>query len=237
VSTAKPKISVFLPSYNKGGFAVEAVRSVFMQSYQDWELHILENSTDDRTRGILRKFTDLDDIRVIYHEIDVENEIRQEHIVCPWLLNLHYPHARGEIILYLSDDDLFMPGLFQAVASHFDNYPEHDAVYFHLARTVAHQPGTGASWAERWAGIGADAPRGAGQVDCIIDGGQVAYRKRVLGAIQEPYFYTGKVPETACHCDGLHLEALAQAGVIFYPLLVNGVIHRHTPSSTWSKDR
>lgn len=238
MSTADPKISIFLPSYNKGGFAVEAVRSVFVQSYQDWELHILENSQDDgKTRNLLKKFTDIGDPRVIYHEIDVETEIRQQHVVCPWLLNIHYPHARGEIIMYLSDDDLFQPGLFTAVVSYFANYPERDAIFFNMARTVAHAPGTGISWAERWMGIEADAPRGSGQVDCIIDGGQVAYRKRVLGAIQQPYFYTGKVAEIACHCDGLHLQALAGAGVTFYPVPVNGLIHRHTPSSTWSKDR
>lgn len=233
-----PRISVFLPSHNKGGFCVEAIRSVFQQSFEDWEFHILENSTDDgRTRRIIKKYVDLEDPRVHYLEIDVQDEIRQTHVVCPWLLNMHYPHANGEIIMYISDDDLFMPGLFRTVVSYFDNYPERDAVYFNMARTVARQPAHGTMWAERWSGIAADAPRGVGQVDCIIDGGQVAYRKRVLGAIQQPYFYTGKVADIACHCDGLHLEALAQAGVTFYPIPVNGLVHRHTPDSTWSKDR
>jgi glycosyltransferase involved in cell wall biosynthesis len=230
-----PRISVFLPSYNKGGFAVEAVRSVLEQDFDDYELWILENSTDDgRTRQLLRKFTDLDDPRVIYEEIDLPAEIRNKYYACPYLLNQYYPLANGEIILYVSDDDLFMPGLFKEVDSYFDSNPEHDAVYFSLARTTAYNPGEGKSWRERWAGIRADIPRTAGQVDCSIDGGQVAYRKHVLDAIGQPYFYDGKGPE-ANHADGLHMNDIGRAGFYFYPMDVQGVIHRHTPASVWTK--
>lgn len=231
------KLSVFLPSHNKGGFAVEAVRSVQDQDFGDYELWILENSTDDgRTRNLLRKYTDLPDPRVRYCEIDLADEIRQQHIAVAYILNEYYPKAQGEVILYLSDDDIFMPGLFRSVADYFDANPTRDALYFNLARTIAHSAGQGISWGSRWLGIDADIVRGETRLDCKIDGGQVAYRKSVLYRISKPWFYTGKQPETACHADGLHLEAIAQAGVEFYPLAVPGVIHRHTPVSVWSKD-
>lgn len=230
------KLTVFLPSHNKGGFAVEAVRSVTGQDYPDWELQVLENSTDDgRTRSLLRKFADLADPRVVYREIDVPQEIRRQYVACPWLLNRYYPQAGGDVILYLSDDDLFMPGLFSEVAAHFTAHPEHDALYFHLARVTAKTPGEGRNWDGNWHEAGAHVPRGAGQLDCIIDGGQVAYRKSVLDLIRPLYFYDGKDTGRACHADGLHLEDIARAGITFYPLPVKGVIHRHTPGSVWSR--
>lgn len=208
------------------------------QSFGDFELWILENSVDDgKTRNLIRKFADLADPRIIYRELEAPHQVRVEKMVTPWLLNWYYQQADGEFIFYLSDDDLFQPGLFQTAVSHFDNYPEHEAVYFHLARTVARNPGEGTLWAERFTGITADKPRGVGQVDCIIDGGQIAYRKHVLNRIEQPWFYDGKEPAIANHADGLHLEALAQAGVVYHPLNIPGVIHRHTPVSTWSKDR
>lgn len=229
-----PRISVFLPSHNKGGFAVEAARSVLEQDFTDFELWIMENSTDDgRTRKLLRKYVDLDDPRVIYEEITVPEDIRDTKAPCPWLLNRYYPLANGEIILYVSDDDLFVPGIFRAVVNHLDEHPEQDAVYFHLARTTAKVPGEGKSWRERWAGIAADAIRGENVVDCCIDGGQIAYRKHVLEAIGQPYFYEGQDAEAA-HADGLHLKDVA-ALFPFHPLKVQGVIHRHTPVSTWTK--
>lgn len=230
-----PRISVFLPSHNKGGFAVEAARSVLHQDFTDFELWILENSTDDgRTRKLLRKFTDLDDLRVNYEEIDLIQGIRDTKAPCPYLLNQYYPLANGEIILYLSDDDLFMPGIFREVVNYFDSNPEHDALYFHMARTIAENPGDGTSWNDRWAGISADFPRTAGALDCCIDGGQAAYRKSVLGAIGQPYFYDG-LGDEAPHCDGVHLNKIGRAGYNFYPLKVRGVIHRHTGLSTWTK--
>lgn len=231
-----PRLSVFLPSHNKGGFAVEAVRSVFGQDYEDWELWLLENSTDEgRTRRILRKFTDLDDPRVHYEEIELESEIRDSHAPCPYLLNRYYPRANGDIILYLSDDDLFMPGIFRSVVSYFDEHPEHDALYFHLARTIASAPGQGLNWNARFQSIPADVPRGAGELDCQVDGGQVAYRRHVLETVGQPYFYAGNDCELAHHADGLHLEAVARAGFTFQPLPLPGVIHRHAPSSTWTR--
>lgn len=229
-----PYFSVFMPSYNKRGFGVEAARSVLDQDFEDWELWVLENSTDGRTRSILRNFLPTDDPRIHFEVIDLDVEIRANYSPAAYLDNRWYPKANGEIILYISDDDLFMPGLFSSISSYFNNYPDREAVYFHLARTRAVRPGTGTTWGERFAGIPADLPRGAGEVDCQIDGGQVAYRKQVLNKIDSPYF-----PECndgdAGHADGLHLEKITQAGIIFYPLPVAGVIHRHTLVSTWSQ--
>lgn len=230
-----PRISVFLPSHNKGGFAVEAVKSVLEQDFDDYELWILENSTDDgRTRGLLRKFIDLDDPRIIFEEITVAQEIRDTKAPCPWLLNQYYPRARGELIFYISDDDLFLPGVFRESAQYFDEHPDHHALYFSMGRTVATRPGEGKEWRERWAAIRADMPRTAGALDCCIDGGQAAYRKHVLRAIGQPYFYDG-LGDEAAHCDGVHLNAIGRTGVVFYPLPVAGLIHRHTPVSTWTK--
>lgn len=237
MSTAEPRISVFLPSHNKRGFAVEAVKSVFAQDFTDWELWILENSTDSKTRNLLSKFTDLSDPRVRYVEVDLTPEIRRAHWPAPYLLNQYYPKANGEIIMYISDDDLWVPGIFRHVVNHFDANPDHEAVYFDFARTRAPQPGTGTRWDESFMFIEANEPRGSGQVDCQIDGGQVAYKKQVLDRISQPWFYDStESPGDAAHCDGLHLEKICrEADVTFYPILQPGVIHRHTLLSVWTQ--
>lgn len=223
-----------MPSFNKRGYAVEAVRSVLDQDFADWELWIMENSTDNKTRRLLDKFVIRSDPRIIYEEIDISPQTRARVWPAPYLLNQYYPLANGEIILYISDDDLFMPGLFQRVSDYFYRNPKHDALYFHMVRTRAPQPGTGKDWDEQFQGIAADIPRGPGALDCQIDGGQIAYRKHVLEAAGQPYFYEGKGGD-ASHCDGLHMEHVAKnANVIFYPLAVPGVIHRHTLLSTWT---
>lgn len=232
----KPRISVFMPSYNKRGFGVEAVRSVLAQDFSDWELWIMENSTDDgKTRKTLFNYLPLhEDHRIIYEEIEISREQRNQLWPAPWLLNQYYPLANGDIILYISDDDLFMPGLFRSVVDFFDQEPDSLACYFHLVRTKATRPGEGVSWADAFSCIWADEPRGEGRLDCQVDGGQIAYRKSVIDSFTGPLFYEQR-GHGASHCDGLHMEEVAKLGIEFKPLKVNGVIHRHTLFSTWSK--
>lgn len=222
-----------MPSYNKAGFAVEAARSVLEQDFEDWELWIMENSTDDKTRRLLNKFVPVDDPRILYREIDIDQKTRDCIWPAPWLLNQYYPQANGDIIMYISDDDLFMPEIFRHTVSYFDHFTDHDALYFHLVRTKAVGPGHGKNWDEQFASIAADNVRRKNDLDCQIDGGQIAYRKSVLDKIEQPWFLQDKVPD-ANHCDGIHMERLATEDVTFWPLPVPGVIHRHTLLSTWS---
>ena len=233
MSTAEPKLSVFLLSHNKNGYVQEAVQSVLDQDYVNYELHILENSTDDTTAlALLSYLYGRDSNQLItFWDVDVPEEVRATKYVPAWLINNYYPYASGDdVILYLSDDDLFAPGIFRAVAGAFACNPTLDALYFTLLRVHAQAPGQ--PYSAPWMVIAAAEPRGAGQVDCQIDGGQVAYRKKVLDTIGQPYFDTGL--EGASHCDGGHLEKIA-AHYTFAPLPYVGVIHRHTPLSTWTQ--
>jgi glycosyltransferase involved in cell wall biosynthesis len=222
-----------MPSHNKRGYAVEAVRSVLEQDFEDWELWIMENSTDEKTRKILKKYIPMDDPRIVYEEINMSQSQRDQFWPAPWLNNQYYPLANGDIVMYISDDDLFMPAIFRHVVTYLDHYEDRHAVYFHLARTRAPSPGTGREWDEQFMAIPASTERGVKDLDCQVDGGQIAYRKSVLETTGQPYFYDGKNPD-ANHADGMHMEKVARAGFTFYPLPVPGVIHRHTFASIWS---
>lgn len=230
-----PRISVFLLSHNKGGFAVEAVKSVLAQDFKDWELWVLENSTDNgRTRALLEKSTPVKvDARIRYLRLNISKEIRDSRYVAAWLLNEYYPRATGDFIFYLSDDDLFTPGIFSSAVRYFDEHSKHHALYFGLYRTLANKPGEGHGDRNVVGEIPARMPLFAGRLDGYVDGGQVAYRRQVLDSIGQPYFPDDKDGALARHCDGLHLEKVAKQ-FVFWPLNVTGVIHRHTPKSTWN---
>jgi glycosyltransferase involved in cell wall biosynthesis len=231
----RPRISCFLPSFNKHGFAVEAVQSVLDQDTGNWELFILENSTDRQTRVLLKELPVTEDPRIRYDELDDLDEIRNSRYITSWLLNQHYPRAQGDFIFYLSDDDLLHPAIFGEIAKHFDENLDHDALYFSLARSPAGLPGEGTDFGSSvWPPIIASVSRGPSQVDCQIDGGQVCYRKEVLTRMEQPWFPEDARGDTACHSDGLFLDKLAHLAT-FHPLPVYGVKHRMTPLSTWTR--
>jgi glycosyltransferase involved in cell wall biosynthesis len=227
------KLSVYVLSYNKNGWVQAALDSIFAQDYEDYELWVIDNSTDGVTRGSLLEYLEeKKDPRVIWAVVDVPDHIRRDRYVPSWLLNNYYQQATGEVVFYLSDDDLFMPGLFSSTVKAFEENPDWNALYFHLARTTARAPDQGTNWDSRFTGIPADVIRGNGEVDCCIDACQIAYRTHILSEFGPPYF--PEEPHHGNHADGIHLQKIAERHD-FYPLPVLGVIHRHTPLSTWSR--
>lgn len=85
---------LLMPSYNQAHYIVEAVRSALAQDDPDWELWILDNSSD-RTPEVMRQF---DDPRIRFHHIPA----RMDPGSClNWLLE----RARGEQFSYVHTDN------------------------------------------------------------------------------------------------------------------------------------
>lgn len=90
--------SLLMPSYNQARFIAEAVQSVLAQEDPDWELLILDNSTDG-TPAVMAKFTD--------------PRIRFEHVpgrmdvgTC---LNRMLAQAKGPCFSYIHTDNRLLP--------------------------------------------------------------------------------------------------------------------------------
>ena len=45
--TSFPKISIIMPTYNRAAFIGETIESVRSQTYQNWELIIVDDGSDD----------------------------------------------------------------------------------------------------------------------------------------------------------------------------------------------
>jgi len=227
--TAAPLASVFLPSYNKPDYVAEAIGSVLDQDCGDFELWVLENSTDDRTRKVIGPL--LGDPRIRYLELDIPAAQRESCYITSQLLNTFYPRAEGRFIFYLSDDDLLQPGCVAEVTRFLEEDPARGVCYF-SQRQVVWRDGC---WQDCLV-IAADQPRGTGTqmvtVDCHIDGGQIAYRTSCLRALTQPWFPEDPDPSVARHSDGLFMQKLASFHT-FWPLPAELGVKRRSPLSTW----
>jgi glycosyltransferase involved in cell wall biosynthesis len=225
-----PVVSVFLPSYNKAPYVTEAVSSILAQDYGDFEFWILENSTDDGpTREALAPL--LADKRIRYEEIGFTPAERANSYIPSVLLNRYYPQAAGEFIFYLSDDDLLAPSTFRLATGALQD-PRRMVCWWSMEILGRSPQGWGQAGA-----IQAHADAGAGSgipvVDCRIDGGQVAYRKRCLDEIDPPWFPEEAHQSIACHSDGVFLQKLADRWT-FHPVPELLLTHRMTELSTWA---
>lgn len=53
---ANRKVSVIMPTYSCGKFIAESVRSVQAQSYENWELWIVDDHSTDDTSAVMAGF-------------------------------------------------------------------------------------------------------------------------------------------------------------------------------------
>ena len=53
-----PLFSVVIPTYNCADFLKRALSSVFVQTYQNFEVIVVDNSSTDNTEDVLNSFDD-----------------------------------------------------------------------------------------------------------------------------------------------------------------------------------
>jgi glycosyltransferase involved in cell wall biosynthesis len=92
------KVSVLMPTYNGAQRIQESIQSVLNQTFQDFELVIVDDGSEDRTEEVVRS---LGAPRVRY--------IRTEHRGLAAALNTAQQHAGGRYLAYLDDDDVYYP--------------------------------------------------------------------------------------------------------------------------------
>ena len=115
-----PKVSVIIPTYNRADLLPRAVNSVLAQTFQDYEIIIVDDHSSDDTQDVIAKFSD-PRIRSILHRTN-----RRQSAA----INTGIANARGEYIAFLDDDDEWLPRKLEAqVALLESSSPEVGLVY------------------------------------------------------------------------------------------------------------
>jgi len=58
-------VDIILPNYNKGKYLEEAINSVIAQTYENWQLYIIDDNSTDNSLQIIDKFSNLKNIKII----------------------------------------------------------------------------------------------------------------------------------------------------------------------------
>jgi hypothetical protein len=109
-----PRVSVILPTYNRASTLRRAVGSVLAQSWQDFELIVVDDgSTDGSADGL----ENLDwRIRVLRRENGGVSAAR----------NYGLAEAGGELITFIDSDDEWRPYFLRLACAFFDKFPVED---------------------------------------------------------------------------------------------------------------
>ncbi len=92
-----PSVSVIIPVYNRAGMLRQALDSVFLQNYDNMQVIVADDGSDDDPASVVREYT--------------AELVRIEHCGFPGKVrNIAVEMAKGDLIAFLDSDDLWKPG-------------------------------------------------------------------------------------------------------------------------------
>jgi glycosyltransferase involved in cell wall biosynthesis len=120
----KPLVSAIIIFLNAEEFIQEAIESVFEQTYEEWELLLVDDGSTDGSTDIARQYSEAHPGKVHYLEHpDHHNRGMSAS------RNLGIGHARGEYIALLDSDDVWLPDKLWRQVDILDSHPEAGMVY------------------------------------------------------------------------------------------------------------
>ena len=96
-----PLVSVVMPNFNSERHIEAAIRSVLGQTYKNFELIIIDDSSSDSSPSIISEFAESDKRIIAFYR-----KTNQGAAKCR---NLGIDNARGQFIAFLDSDDCWMP--------------------------------------------------------------------------------------------------------------------------------
>lgn len=111
-----PKVSVCIPAFNYAHFLNDAIDSVLAQTFQDFELLIVDNCSTDDTKNIVDKYAAVDN-RITYY-------CNESNIGLVGNLNRCLEYATGQYIKILCADDLLLPTCLNRMVTALDSCPK-----------------------------------------------------------------------------------------------------------------
>jgi glycosyltransferase involved in cell wall biosynthesis len=120
----KPLVSVIVIFLNEENFIQEAIESVFAQTYENWELLIVDDGSTDRSTEIALNYAAQHPAKVRY----LEHEGHQNQGMSA-SRNLGIRQAKGEYIAFLDADDVWLPYKLEQQVEILDSQPEAAMMY------------------------------------------------------------------------------------------------------------
>lgn len=115
------KVSIILPVYNGAKCVSNSIDSVLAQTYENFELVVVNDCSTDNTLDILNEYAKKDSrVKVFTNEVNKK---------LPRTLNAGFEKATGEYLTWTSDDNMYRPEAIAEMVQFLDENPEVGLVY------------------------------------------------------------------------------------------------------------
>ena len=167
-----PEVSVVIPLYNKGPYIARALNSVLAQTFQDFEVIVVDDGSTDDGAAVVRGFAD-PRIRLIQQENQGVSAARNKGIEA----------AKAELVAFLDADDEWLPRFLETILRLRRKFPEAGA--YATAISTAYNGTIKCTYyrsvpSPNWEGIITDYFRSRILGDSVIRSSSVAIPKDIL---------------------------------------------------------
>ena len=113
----QPNVSIIIPTYNREKFIGAAIQSVLDQTYQDFEVIVVDDGSTDGTVDVVKEFSEK--VRYIYQPNQGRSHARNHGLGL----------AKGRYIAFLDSDDLYLQEKLRLQVDFMEQHPEFGMVY------------------------------------------------------------------------------------------------------------
>lgn len=110
----KPTVTVFIPCYNAERFISNTIESILLQTYQDFEILIIDDGSTDNSVGIIENYAKRDSrIRIMYNNVNRG---------VAYTRNRGIKEARGKYLATMDADDVAVPTRLEKEVQYLDSH-------------------------------------------------------------------------------------------------------------------
>jgi len=98
-------VSIITPTFNSANFIAETIQSVQKQTYQNWEMILVDDCSSDETEDILKAII-LKDTRIQFYKLNQNSGPAVAR-------NIGIEKAKGDYLTFLDADDIWFPNFIE----------------------------------------------------------------------------------------------------------------------------
>ena len=120
-----PKVSVIIPVFNREDLVVATIKSILLQTFENWELLLVDDGSTDNTIEVLKEFEKIEPRIKIFER----QRLPKGPSTCK---NIGADKASGNYLIFWDSDDIMAPWCLEERIGFLENKPKMDFAFFQL---------------------------------------------------------------------------------------------------------
>lgn len=97
----QPQISIIMPCYNAESYVSEAIASIQSQTFQEWELLVIDDASTDNSQSVVEN--------LVVNDSRIQLFKNEKNLGAGLSRNVGLDHARGRYLVFFDADDICYP--------------------------------------------------------------------------------------------------------------------------------